>query len=88
MDAHSTSASTVRGLYSHLVIYESIHPTSVSSASEHSTFRNRGPVHLNIPPSETGALKKGLKIQNSNFLENISNNSDYISVIYGHHVPK
>jgi hypothetical protein len=57
MDVHPTSAWEVKGFYAHLVIYESIHPTSV-------------PVHLNIPASKTGALQKGLKKQNSDFLEN------------------
>jgi hypothetical protein len=39
-------------------------------------FMSHCPVHLDNPASETGALQMGLKAQNSNFLENSSNNSD------------
>jgi hypothetical protein len=39
-------------------------------------FMSHSPVHLDNRASETRALQMGLKAQNSNFLENISNNSD------------
>jgi hypothetical protein len=40
-------------------------------------------MNLNIPAPKSGVLQIGPKIRNGDFLENGSNDFDYISLIYG-----
>jgi hypothetical protein len=43
-------------------------------------------VNLSIPAPKIEALQVSPKRQNDDFLENVSNNYDYISIIYGDHL--
>jgi hypothetical protein len=45
-------------------------------------------VSLNIPTPKLEALEMDSNTHNGDFLENGSNDFDYISIIYGDHVPK
>jgi hypothetical protein len=45
-------------------------------------------VNMNIPAPEIGALQVDPKTQSWHFLENSSYEFDWISVVYGDHLPK
>jgi hypothetical protein len=44
-------------------------------------------VNVNIPAPKIGILQMYLKKQNGDFLKNVSDDFDYISLIYGDHLP-
>jgi hypothetical protein len=45
------------------------------------------PVNMNVLASKTGALQIGVKKQNGDSLENVSNDIDHILMTYGNHLP-